>query len=82
MVRLRPTTATFCAPAALDGAGIALLPSFIVGADVVSGALRRLLPEWDCPSQSAVYAVYPSSRQLSPKVRVCIDYLAERLATA
>ena len=68
--------------AARDGAGIVLLPSFIVGADVESGALRQVLPDWVCPSQSAIYAVYPSSRQLSPKVRVCIDYLAERLAAA
>ena len=80
--RLETNNGDLLRSAALDGAGIALLPSFIVGADVETGALRRLLSEWDCPSQSAVHALYPSSRQLSPKVRVCIDYLAERLATA
>ncbi|MEM7226823.1 MAG: LysR family transcriptional regulator [Pseudomonadota bacterium] len=80
--RLEVNNGDLLRSAALAGAGIVLLPDFIVGADVASGALQRVLGEWTCPSQSAVYALYPSSRQLSPKVRVCIDYLAERLGAA
>ena len=76
--RLEANNGDLLRAAALDGAGIALLPQFIVGGDIAAGDLARLLPDWDCPSPSAIYAVYPTSRQLSPKVRVCIDYLAAR----
>ena len=67
--------------AALAGQGIVLLPDFIVGADLADGRLVRLLPDWECPGSSAVYAVYPASRHLSPKVRVLVDYLVERLGS-
>lgn len=76
--RLRADNGDLLRRAARDGAGIALLPRFIAGADIDAGALTRLLPQWDCPSASAVYAVYPS-RQISPKVRVWIDHLAAQL---
>lgn len=63
--------------AALRGFGIAVLPSFLVGGDVRSGALVSLLGPF-LPQDSAVYAVYPHARHLSPKVRAFIDFVAER----
>ncbi len=61
--------------AALHGAGIALLPSFIAGADIAAGKLHCLLPGFDIP-ELAIHAVYPHSRHLSPKVRSFVDFLA------
>lgn len=63
--------------AALAGLGIALLPSFIVGPDVRSGALEALLPGHRPPALG-IYTVYPPSRHLSPKVRAFVDFLAAR----
>jgi DNA-binding transcriptional LysR family regulator len=64
--------------AALSGLGIALLPSWAVGDDLRSGALTRILPGWE-PSPSEVYAVYPSNRLMSAKVRAFVDHLARRI---
>jgi DNA-binding transcriptional LysR family regulator len=63
--------------AALRGFGLAVLPSFLVGGDVRSGALVSLLEPF-MPQDSAVYAVYPHARHLSPKVRAFVDFVAER----
>jgi DNA-binding transcriptional LysR family regulator len=63
--------------AALRGFGLAVLPSFLVGRDFQSGALVSVLEEF-LPQDSAVHAVYPHARHLSPKVRAFVDFLAER----
>jgi DNA-binding transcriptional LysR family regulator len=71
--------------AALDGLGIALLPTWLVGEDVREGRLCRLLDAWEAdiapgPAR-AIAAVYPPKRIVSPKVRAFIDHLAERFGT-
>ena len=62
--------------AAVAGSGVTLLPTFIVGADLISGKLRQVLPEF-CPPQISINAVFPSRRWLSPKVRSFVDFLVE-----
>jgi DNA-binding transcriptional LysR family regulator len=61
--------------AALAGEGIVHQPTFIVGEDLRSGRLRPLLTSYQMPALNA-YAVYPSRRHLSAKVRAFVDYLA------
>ena len=39
----------------------------------------ELLPELRAP-QEGIWALYPHNRHLSPKVRLLVDYLAERLS--
>jgi DNA-binding transcriptional LysR family regulator len=68
--------------AAKGGAGVARLPTFICGDAVRAGELERLLPGWVDTADAAVYAVYPASRQVSPKLRVFIDFLAARFGPA
>jgi DNA-binding transcriptional LysR family regulator len=63
--------------AVVKGRGIALLPTFIVGADLQEGGLRSILTGYRAPEIS-VYAIYPQTRHLSVKVRVFIDFLIER----
>jgi DNA-binding transcriptional LysR family regulator len=63
--------------AALGGAGIVLLPRFMVGADLRAGRLHVVLTEYDS-RKLGIYAVYPSRRYLSAKVRAFIDFLVER----
>jgi DNA-binding transcriptional LysR family regulator len=63
--------------AAVKGRGVALLPTFIAGADLRTGALTAVLTQYKAPEIS-VYAIYPQTKHLSVKVRVFIDFLAER----
>ena len=63
--------------AAVQGRGIALLPTFIAGADFQQGRLATILPGYQAPKIS-IYAIYPETRHLSLKVRVFIDFLVER----
>ncbi len=63
--------------AALLGLGVARLPDFMVGEDVASGALVRLLTPWE--RTLTVAAVYPPGRHLAPKVRRFVDFLGDHL---
>ena len=60
------------------GAGIALLPDFILCNQQAASDLVPVLPAWRSQAIE-LSAVYPSVRNLSPKVRVYLDYLAEHL---
>jgi DNA-binding transcriptional LysR family regulator len=70
----------FLVALAVAGSGIVCEPDFIVGPEVRTGRLRRLLPGFEPPA-SAIHVVYPSRRHLSAKVRAFTDFLAERFAT-
>lgn len=61
--------------AAVDGLGVTLLPTFIVGADLKSGRLQQVLDNY-CPPPISIHAVFPSRRYLSAKVRSFIDFMA------
>jgi DNA-binding transcriptional LysR family regulator len=65
--------------AAVAGWGIILEPTFLVGEDLRQGRLVRLLPDHPV-SPLTLYAIYPSRRYLSPKVRTLVDFLVERIA--
>ncbi|MGP5178061.1 LysR family transcriptional regulator [Psychrobacter aquimaris] len=65
--------------AALKGLGIVQLPDYYVQKYLASGALVSLLDNYREPEES-IWAIYPHNRHLSPKVRLLVDYLAERLA--
>jgi DNA-binding transcriptional LysR family regulator len=75
--RLCANNAEVLKDAALDGCGIALLPTFIAGGVLASGALVAVLPDYRAP-QIALHAIYPPTRHLSSKVRLFIDFLVER----
>ncbi|SME97971.1 DNA-binding transcriptional regulator, LysR family [Tistlia consotensis] len=76
--RLKVNNGDSLREAALAGLGIAHLPAFIICEDLDAGRLVPLLEDYDDVADGGVYAVYPASRNLSPKVRVFIDFLAER----
>ncbi len=69
------------AEAAVHGAGIVFEPAFIVGPDVRAGRLVPLLQEF-VPPPLPIYAVYPSRKHLSAKVRLFVDFLVARFAAA
>jgi DNA-binding transcriptional LysR family regulator len=61
---------------AVAGAGIALEPCFIIQPLIDAGLLREILKQYQ-PAPYPIYAVYPSRRHLSAKVRTFVDFLAE-----
>jgi DNA-binding transcriptional LysR family regulator len=69
------------AEAAARGAGIVFEPAFIVGPEVRAGRLVPLLQEY-APAPVPIYAVYPSRKHLSAKVRLFVDFLVARFADA
>jgi DNA-binding transcriptional LysR family regulator len=62
--------------AAVAGQGIIRQPTFIVGDALRAGELVEVLPNYAMHGPTA-YAVYPHARNLSPKVRSFVDFLAE-----
>jgi DNA-binding transcriptional LysR family regulator len=67
--------------AALAGLGIALVPAFLMREDVQNGTLVTILDGFE-PKPINLYAIYPPTRFLAAKVRVFIDFLAERFTRA
>lgn len=67
--------------AARAGLGIALLPESVARADLASGRLRCVLPDWSLP-QGIFHVVFPHRRGLLPAVRAFIDFLAESMPAA
>jgi DNA-binding transcriptional LysR family regulator len=63
---------------AIDGAGIALLPTYLAGPEIEAGRLVRVLPGWEGPPE-ALSAVYASTQFVPPKVRAALDFFIERL---
>lgn len=65
--------------AVLAGAGIGRLSSYVITNELRTGALVPVLAEYAWREETLVYAVYPHTRHLSPKVRAFIDYLVDNL---
>jgi DNA-binding transcriptional LysR family regulator len=61
------------------GLGLAQMPVFHVERDLAEGRLRRILPEHKVPG-APVSVLYPRSRQLSPRVRVFIDWIVQQFS--
>ncbi|HEY9053132.1 MAG TPA: LysR family transcriptional regulator [Gammaproteobacteria bacterium] len=64
--------------AVLNDAGIALIPTFIVGSDIQSGRLQKLLLAYRL-QEFSIYAVYPQRKYLSPKVRTFIEFISKKI---
>ena len=74
--RLRTNSGDTCRVAALRHQGIVLQPSFLVGPDLQAGTLVEVMPAWRS-IELGVYAVYPSRKFVSPKVRRMIEFLVD-----
>lgn len=61
--------------AAIDGAGVALLPETLVRADIDAGRLEVVLPQW-AAAPHVIHLLYPPPRGILPSVRSLIDYLS------
>lgn len=78
--RLRANNGETCRDAALAGLGITQQPDFLVRDHLAAGRLVEVLPE-SCSRELGIYAVYPSRKHLSGKVRALAEFLSEALAS-
>lgn len=65
--------------AALKGLGVVQLPDYYVNSYIKSGELVTILDNFIADAEG-IWAVYPHNRQLSPKIRLLVDFIAENLA--
>ena len=63
-----------CRTLALEHGGVILQPTFLVKDDLVAGRLVELMPEFRS-IEIGIYAVYPTRKHVSAKVRALIDFL-------
>jgi DNA-binding transcriptional LysR family regulator len=81
MPRIETNDSMSLKAAVLRGAGIALLPSYVVWDALQDGSLISLLPDWTA-TDLEIYAVYPAYRHIAAKVRTLVNYLARTLRTS
>jgi DNA-binding transcriptional LysR family regulator len=72
---LRSGNETLLHMAALEGMGLAFLPKWLVTADIAAGRLEHVMPG-HIVFVGKLFAVYPSRKYLSAKVRTFIDFVA------
>lgn len=67
----------------LDGAGIILMPTWLIGDDVRAGRLQTILNDFQFYPQAdmdmGIYALYLPNRRHSLRVQTFIDFLSQRL---
>ena len=68
------TGADMYTASAIAGLGLVQVPRYRIESELASGALEAVLPELP-PPELPVSVLYPHSRQLSPRVRVFVDWL-------
>jgi DNA-binding transcriptional LysR family regulator len=65
---------------AVQGLGVALLPSFVVAAPMAEGRLVRVMEGWSGPPL-ALHALW-AAKELPRKARAFLDFIAPRLSTS
>ena len=68
-----------CRAAALAHQGVILQPTFLVGKDLTDGGLVELMPQYRS-IELGIYAVYPTRKHVSAKVRALIEFLAQHFS--
>jgi DNA-binding transcriptional LysR family regulator len=62
----------------LQGAGISVLPDYMIAADLKAGRLVPVIGQWKLPT-AGVHAVYPNVRFTSANVRAFVDFFRDWL---
>jgi DNA-binding transcriptional LysR family regulator len=65
--------------AALDGLGIALLPTYAISQDLAAKRLVRVLPRYE-PETLGIHAIYLSRQHQPSLLRAMLDFLAARFS--
>jgi DNA-binding transcriptional LysR family regulator len=65
--------------AAVAGLGIGLLECNLIRSDLQCDRLELVLPDHSFGEGGGIFAIYPATHHLTPKVRAFVDFLVERL---
>ncbi len=76
-IRARSDSGDMLTAFAVIGLGVVVLPSFIAGESIESGALEPILVDFPL-EESALHAVMPAGRATTARVRALVDFLVER----
>ncbi|MBK1842879.1 LysR family transcriptional regulator [Azospirillum sp. YIM B02556] len=63
---------------AIEGMGIACLPPFAIRSEIADGRLVSILDAWVAETDQ-FNVLWPASRQITPKLRAFVDFMAEHL---
>lgn len=74
---MRSNSADMLRHAAVKGLGVLRTSAIKMHAEIRSGELVRVLPDWHVGGDAAIWAVYPSAKLMPPKLRVFLDFLAD-----
>jgi DNA-binding transcriptional LysR family regulator len=77
--RYRVTSSLAVRDALLAGFGVSLVPRIYVADQLDRGDLTTLLDDWSA-TETTVYALYPSKKHVSAKVKAFLDFVAEQLS--
>jgi DNA-binding transcriptional LysR family regulator len=81
---LRATGSELLREAAIGGIGLLLMPTWLVGNDIVAGRLVPVLEQWSPTpgaGEGAIWAVYLPNRRGSKKLACFLDFLAQHFGT-
>jgi DNA-binding transcriptional LysR family regulator len=78
--RMRANNGDALLDAAMRGLGITAQPTFISAAAIEAGWVRPILTDYPMP-ELGIYALLPGNRYVPQRVRVLVDYLAERIGS-
>jgi len=80
--RLNVNGLVFLRNAAIDGLGIIKIPTWMMRTELKQGHLVPILEGFPVmPHSTPIHAVFAHNRQLAPKVRAFVDFLAKRMET-
>lgn len=79
--RLTASNGDILIEAAARDMGVTCHPDFIVDEYIASGRVEQILDEFEQP-ELGIYAMLPGNRQIPHRVRVLMDFLAEKLMAA
>jgi DNA-binding transcriptional LysR family regulator len=74
---MRVNSGDFLRQMSLDGRGLVLLPTFLVGDDLEAGRLVHVLNDYDA-GELGIYAAYTNRKFMPAIIRLLVDFLVER----
>jgi DNA-binding transcriptional LysR family regulator len=78
--RVNANSLIFLRGAAIDGLGIAMIPTWMIQEELKSGQLITILEDYPLdPPSTPINAVFAHNKHLAPKVRAFVDFLKEQL---
>ncbi len=77
--RLKFSNAEACLQAAVEGLGVARLPTFVAGKALQNSQLHTVLDQFETPPLG-LFALYPPSKHLPQTARAVIDFLVSAFA--